>query len=110
MRMPTKQGSYGYGWELGIKTVRNRPDTIHIMSHAGSINGFGSYMARIESDSILVIVLKNNRTDTYISPAFAPVIGQEIISLLHDEEVQIPKRSIARHMGYILGQYGIDRL
>ncbi|MBN1791749.1 MAG: beta-lactamase family protein [Bacteroidales bacterium] len=108
MRMPTNRGSYGYGWELGKKTVRNRPDTIHIMSHAGSINGFGSYMARIESDSILVIVLKNNRTDTYISPAFAPVIGQEIISLLYDEEVPIPKRSIARQMGFILGQSRMD--
>lgn len=109
MILPTKHGSYGYGWELGKKVAAGRRDTISIISHAGSVNGFGSYLARIESDSILVIVLKNNRTDTYISPAYAPVIGQEILSILYDEEVEIPKKSIARHMGYLIGQYGINQ-
>jgi hypothetical protein len=55
MISPTKQGSYGYGWELSQKITSNRPDTISIISHAGSINGFGSYMARIESASILLL-------------------------------------------------------
>jgi CubicO group peptidase (beta-lactamase class C family) len=108
MFMPTPQGSYGYGWELGKKTTANRPDTVHIISHSGSINGFGSYIARIESDGILVIVLKNNRTDSYISPAYAPVIGREIISILLGERIDIPKKSIAREMGYLIGQKGID--
>jgi CubicO group peptidase (beta-lactamase class C family) len=104
-----KYGSYGYGWEIGKKKVADRKDTIQIISHSGSINGFGSYLARIESDSILVIVLKNSRNDTYISPAYAPVIGQEIISILYGEEVEIPKKSIARQMGFLIGQNGIDK-
>jgi len=107
MFLPTPQGSYGYGWELSKKRTANHPDTVHIFSHSGSINGFGSYMARIESDSILVIVLKNNRTDSYISPAYAPVIGQEIISILLCDKVDIPKKSIARELGYLIGQKGI---
>ena len=105
----TKQGSYGYGWDLSKKTITNTSDTITIISHSGSINGFGSFIARIESDSTLVIVLKNNRSDSYISPAFAPVIGQEIISILYNEAVQIPKKSIAKQMGFMVGQYGIDK-
>jgi CubicO group peptidase (beta-lactamase class C family) len=109
MITPAKPGSYGYGWELGKKIPSNHHDTIPVISHAGSINGFGSYMARIERDSILVIVLKNNRTDTYISSAFAPAIGQQIISILYNEEVQIPKKSIARQMGYTIGQNGIEK-
>ena len=108
MFVPTKYGSYGYGWELGKKFIASRHDTIAVVSHAGSINGFGSYLARIESDSILVIVLKNNRTDTYISPAYAPVIGQEIIAIMVGEEIQIPNKSIARQMGYLIGQHGIS--
>jgi CubicO group peptidase (beta-lactamase class C family) len=108
MFMPTRQGSYGYGWELSKKLMANRNDTIHIISHTGSINGFGSYMARIESDSMLVIVLKNNRTDSYISPAYAPVLGQEIISILLGDKIDIPKKSIAKEMGYLIGQKGIN--
>ncbi len=109
MITPTKFGAYGYGWQISEKITTNSQDTIRIMSHAGSINGFGTYLSRIESDSILVIVLKNSRADTYISPAYAPVIGQEIISILLDEEIQLPRRSIAREMGFIIGQEGIDR-
>jgi len=105
----TQYGSYGYGWELTERTTATHPEPIRIVSHAGSINGFGSYMARIESDSILVVVLKNNRTDTYISPAYTPVIGQEIISILYGEDLQPPKKSIARLMGLLIGQQGIDR-
>ena len=45
MFMPTRQGSYGYGWELSKKVAANCHDTLHIISHSGSINGFGSYMA-----------------------------------------------------------------
>jgi len=137
MFTPTKYGSYGYGWDIrtkitkskndtvaikldtvankldtvanGYNKITNKPDTIQIFSHAGSINGFGSYLARIERDSILVIILKNNRTDTYISPAYAPTIGQEIISIMFDEVIPIPKKSIARHMGLEIGKLGINK-
>jgi len=108
MITPSKYASYGYGWELSNKIVNNNQDTINIISHSGSINGFGSYLARIENDSILVIVLKNSRSDTYISPAFAPTIANEIISIMYNEGFQITKKSIARHLGYSIGQNGIE--
>ena len=109
MFTPSKYASYGYGWDLGQKIVPGSQDTIDIISHTGDINGFGSYMGRIENDSILVIVLKNNRSDTYITPAYAPVIGQEIISILYNEKIQIPKKSIARQIGFKIGQNGINQ-
>ena len=109
MFTPSKYAAYGYGWELGKKIIESSGDSINILSHAGDINGFGSYIGRIESDSILVIVLKNNRSDTYISPSFAPVIGQEIISVLYNEEIQVPRKSIARQIGFVIGQSGIDK-
>jgi CubicO group peptidase (beta-lactamase class C family) len=109
MFTPNLFGPYGYGWELTERTIANHPEPISIISHSGSINGFGSYMARIESDSILVVVLKNSRTDTYINPAYTPVIGREIISILYGEDIQLPKKSIARHMGLLIGQQGINR-
>jgi tetratricopeptide (TPR) repeat protein len=37
------------------------------------------------------------------------VIGQEIISIMRGEKVRIPKKSIARQLGFIIGQEGITK-
>jgi CubicO group peptidase (beta-lactamase class C family) len=105
---PTEQGQYGYGWGVSKKIFNSISDTLNIADHSGSVNGFGSYIAHILNDSSLVVVLKNNRDDTYISPAYAPNIGQDIISVLYGENVALPKKSIAKHMAYHLGRFGFD--
>jgi len=108
MYSPTQPAPYGCGWEVYKKKYASVSDSILIDSHSGSINGFGSFIARIESDSVFVAVLKNNRSNTYISPAFAPAIGHEILSILYGSDVQIPKKSIAKRMGFLIGTNGID--
>ncbi len=108
MFTPASKGNYGYGWFITRKKINSGNDSILIADHSGSINGFGSYMAHIMSDSSLVIVLKNQRSDTYIDPAFAPEIGKQIISILHGEAVDLPKKSIARHIASLIGTQNID--
>lgn len=108
MNLPTDRGPYGYGWELDTCITEERNDTLQIAFHTGSINGFAAYVGRIESDSILVVVLKNSRSDTYISPAYAPEIGRNIISILYGDNPSLPKKSIARHLGLIIGRSGVD--
>jgi len=105
---PESKGNYGYGWFITKRKVGPGNDTIIIADHSGSINGFGSYIARVMSDSSFVIVLKNQRTDTYIDPAFAPDIGKQIISILYGESIELPKISIARHIACLIGQQGVD--
>ena len=106
--VPASKGNYGYGWFINRRKINSGKDSILIADHSGSINGFGSYMARIMSDSSLVVVLKNQRSDTYIDPAFAPDIGNEIISILYGGKVGLPKISIARHIASRIGTQGID--
>jgi CubicO group peptidase (beta-lactamase class C family) len=108
MFTPFSNGNYGYGWFISYRKIGRTGDSILVADHAGSINGFGSWMARILSDSSLVVVLKNQRSDTYIDPAFAPDIGQQIVSILYGEKVEIPKKSIARHIAALIGNSGID--
>jgi CubicO group peptidase (beta-lactamase class C family) len=108
MFTPASQGNYGYGWFVNRKKISGNNDSLTIADHSGSINGFGSYMARILTDSSLVIVLKNQRSDTFIDPAFAPDIGNQIISILYGEKVSLPKKSIARHIASLIGNKGID--
>jgi len=108
MFTPYSSARSGYGWFINKRKFTGLSDSVVIADHSGSINGFGAYMARIMSDSSFVVVLKNNRSDTYIDPAFAPDIGQQIISILYGEEVSLPKKSIARHIAALIGEYGID--
>jgi CubicO group peptidase (beta-lactamase class C family) len=105
---PASTGNYGYGWFITNKKINSGRDSILVADHSGSINGFGSYMARIISDSCLVIVLKNQRSDTYIDPAFAPEIGNQIISILYGDRVGLPKKSIARHIASMIGTQCAD--
>jgi CubicO group peptidase (beta-lactamase class C family) len=105
---PASNGNYGYGWFINRKKVSSQSDSVLVADHSGSINGFGSYMARIICDSSLVVVLKNQRSDTYIDPAFAPDIGNQIISILYGEEIELPKISVARHIASFIGTKGID--
>jgi CubicO group peptidase (beta-lactamase class C family) len=108
MFTPYSSGKYGYGWFISKRKIGGEGDSIMMADHAGSINGFGAWMARILRDSTFVVVLKNNRSDTYIDPAFAPVIGGQIVSILHGEQVDLPKKSIARHIASLIGPYNTD--
>ena len=108
MFSPSKSGNYGYGWEISTIKINDMNDSLRVYSHTGSINGFGAYIARIENDSLFVTVLKNHRSDTYISPAYAPQIGRWIISVLYGEDINIPKTSIAKKLGLIIGDSGIE--
>jgi CubicO group peptidase (beta-lactamase class C family) len=105
---PYQPGNYGYGWFISKRMVNGVSDSLVIADHSGSIDGFGSYMARILNDSSFVVVLKNQRADTYIDPGFAPDMGRQIISILYGENVILPKISVARHIASLIGNCGID--
>ena len=107
MYTPYGGGSYGYGWGIRKKACVNG-DTVRILEHTGSVNGFGSYLARIPEDSTLVVVLKNSRSHNYLRPVFSAGLGAMIISILYDEPVTIPKKSIAMHLARVIGSHGMD--
>lgn len=109
MIQPSDHADYGYGWEISQRYHPDLQDTIRFISHSGSINGFGAYMAHIARDSLFVVVLKNCRSDTYIAPSYAPQIGREILSIIYHEPVILPRRSAALEIGRILGHEGPKR-
>ena len=109
MFRPSEHGPYGLGWEIHQQYMMPVQDTVRITSHSGSINGFGAFMGRVERDGLFVAVLKNFRSDTYISPSYAPRIGGEIISILYGDTVDLPRKSIAKETGLILGREGTEQ-
>ena len=97
---------YGYGWWLTDRIVGS--DTLTLISHGGSTDGYKAYNTRILKDSIDIILFQNNYYRTELGVKFEYEITSEIINILHDEAYSLPQKSIAKDMGFIIGHEGID--
>jgi CubicO group peptidase (beta-lactamase class C family) len=97
---------YGYGWWITDRVVGH--DTLTLISHGGSTDGYKAYSTRILNDSIDIILFQNNYYRTELGVKFDYAITSEIIDILHGKEYYLPKKSIAKDIGFIIGQNGID--
>ncbi len=98
--------NYGYGWWITNRTING--DSLTLISHGGSTDGYKAYLTRIVQDSTDIILLQNNYFRTELGVKFDYFTTNEIINILYDKEYSLPKKSIAKDMGYIIGQEGID--
>ena len=97
---------YGYGWWITDRAFGG--DTLTLISHGGSTDGYKAYSTRVLNDSIDIILFQNNYYRTELGVKFDYAITSEIISIIHGEGYSLPKKSIAKDLGYIIGQNGID--
>ncbi|MBK7628699.1 MAG: beta-lactamase family protein [Bacteroidales bacterium] len=97
---------YGYGWWITDKVVGH--DSLTLISHGGSTDGYKAYSTRIVEDSIDIILFQNNYYRTELGVKFDYAITDEIINILHGQGYSLPKKSIAKDMGFIIGHEGID--
>jgi CubicO group peptidase (beta-lactamase class C family) len=97
---------YGYGWWITDRIVGR--DTLTLISHGGSTDGYKAYSTRVLNDSVDIILFQNNYYRTELGVKFDSAITGEIINILHGKEYSLPKKSIAKDLGFIIGQNGID--
>jgi CubicO group peptidase (beta-lactamase class C family) len=97
---------YGYGWWINNRIING--DSLTLISHGGSTDGYKAYLTRIVQDSIDIILFQNNYFRTELGVKFDYFTTNEIINILYGKEYTLPKKSIAKDMGYIIGQEGID--
>lgn len=97
---------YGYGWWITGRVAGN--DSLTLISHGGSTDGYKAYSTRIVNDSIDIIILQNNYYRTELGVKFDYAITGEIIDILHGAGYSLPKKSIAKEMGFIIGHDGIE--
>lgn len=96
---------YGYGWWITDKLINN--DSLILISHGGSTDGYKAYNTRIVNDSIDIILFQNNYYRTELGVKFDYAITNELIDILYGKHVALPKKSIAKELGYYIGRYGI---
>jgi CubicO group peptidase (beta-lactamase class C family) len=97
---------YGYGWWITYKNING--DSLTFISHGGSTDGYKAYLTRIVEDSIDIIMCQNNYYRTELGVKFDYFITNEIIDILYGKDYTLPKKSLAKEIGYIIGQEGID--
>jgi hypothetical protein len=97
---------YGYGWWITNKNING--DSLTLISHGGSTDGYKAYLTRIVEDSVDITLCQNNYYRTELGVKFDYAITNEIINILYGREYSLPKKSIAKDMGHIIGQEGID--
>src|ERR1051325_22640 len=83
--------NYGYGFVITKATLG--PPTklqVPVIQHNGGINGFNTVIVRMKNEKRLIVLLDNAEDGQYLDR-----ISLEIMSILYDQPVDTPKRSIA---------------
>jgi CubicO group peptidase (beta-lactamase class C family) len=84
--------NYGYGFVITKATLA--PPTklaVPVIQHNGGINGFSTVIVRMTNDKRLIVLLDNAEDGQYLNN-----ITLGIMSVLYDQPVDTPKRSIAK--------------
>jgi len=83
--------NYGYGFVMAKTTLA--PPTklaVPVIQHSGGINGFSTLIVRMVNDKRVIVLLDNAEDGQYLNK-----IAQGLMSVLYDQPVDPPKRSIA---------------
>lgn len=90
------QHNYGYGWQ--IDSIFGRK----MVSHSGSISGFGSNFARITGDDICIVLLSNKGGSTFD----VMNITDKLLAILYNQPYCIPvKRTPVKLSDGVLKKY-----
>ena len=99
---PPFADGYGYGWGISKKHFNNINDTLNVVSHGGTINGFNSIIVRITNSKDLIVLL-NNTGGTVLNE-----ISDKIIDILYEQPYEMPEKPMLLSFSEILDEKGID--
>jgi CubicO group peptidase (beta-lactamase class C family) len=93
--------NYAYGWGIYYLKYTDSSDSLGVVAHSGSINGFNAQIFRLIEDEHLIVILNNtgqvNLWDMCLS----------IINILYDRSYALPKKSIVQTLGKTILTSGI---
>jgi CubicO group peptidase (beta-lactamase class C family) len=92
------------GWFKSTIMLPNTSRKIRVFEHSGSINGFGSYLVHVPERDLVVIVLKNFRSNNYLQPIFAPALAKELLACAYGVDVEPPRKSVGVALARTIGR------
>jgi len=81
---PCAKNNYGYGWQIDSMFGKK------MVSHSGSITGFGSNFARVTDDDICIVLLSNKSGSTFD----VMNITNKLAAILYKQPYTIPVKRI----------------
>jgi CubicO group peptidase (beta-lactamase class C family) len=84
---PVLNPHYGHGWTVDSMFGRR------VVSHSGSISGFGSDFERVPADDICIVLLSNRGESTFT----VQQISRKMLALLCGQPYILPRRWVIRH-------------
>ena len=100
---PPFADGYGYGWGISKKHFDNIKDSLNIVLHGGTINGFNSIIERITNNKDLIVLL-NNTGVTKLNE-----MSNKIIDILYEQRYEMPEKPLLLSFSEILKADGIDK-
>ncbi|MEJ2616853.1 MAG: serine hydrolase [Ignavibacteriaceae bacterium] len=100
---PPFADGYGYGWGILKKHFDNIKDSLNIVLHGGTINGFNSIIVRIMNNKELIVLL-NNTGGTKLNE-----MSNKIIDILYDQKYEMPQKPLLLSFAEILKADGIKK-
>ncbi len=99
-----------YGWEYVQFKYGKKNKEIECNQSNGSINGFGGHIKRFEKDKIFICILRNMKErNNRIVIKRENFIASPIVSILYNEDYEMPKKSAAYEVFKTLIDLGIGQ-
>lgn len=96
--------NYGFGWFITKKKFKDNGQTINLINHGGSINGFLASKYRMPDEKNFVVVLSN------LPDRSVDEIANGIIDILYGRKPQAaPEKSFAQKLYAVISKEGIDK-
>ena len=102
-RISRQRGKYAYGWNIISWPISSNGDSVKVIEHGGSINGFNVELARIEADSNTIILL-NNTGGTVLNE-----ISLKIVRILYGNEYEHPVTPVNEILRKTIIENGINK-
>ncbi|HKJ67498.1 MAG TPA: serine hydrolase [bacterium] len=93
---------YGYAWFIDHIPLADSQDSVKVIEHGGSINGFNTLLSRVVTDEHLIVLL-NNTSGTTLGN-----FRDQIVNILYDKPYQLPKIPVHLMIGDVLAEHGVD--
>ena len=96
----------GYGWNVGVATLRDSKREIQVAHAPGNNAGFTTVLYRIPETRRTIIIATNVGPGPLDPKVFD--MCREITQVLFEESYEIPKPSIVEHIETVLDAHGIE--
>ncbi len=95
--------NFAYGWMVTEAPFRLGKEPVKVITHGGTINGFGSMIVRFPAQKNLIVMIDNTSQDQHVD-----LLSVTVGNILYNQPYQRPKISIAEVLLKTIEERGVE--